>query len=258
MEKGHSTVKKVFTVIGNVIIWLFVIFAAVVTIFTFAARSSEDGVPAIGGTAILTVNTDSMAPTFSAGDIILGKKLLPEEQTALKVDDIITFDAGDLNGDGIRDLNSHRIVEITTDAAGNVAYRTNGDNTLGNDENPVKARNVICKYTGTRIPGVGKVLAYLQTPTGFLLVIVLPLILFFIYELIRFIRKFFELKGTDKSALTAAEEERIRQQAVEEYLRQQAGDAADKAEKVTEKAAEAVEEAAETVEEATDETPAEE
>ena len=102
MEKEKSTVKKVLSVIVNIIIWLFVIFSAAVTVFTFAAQSSEDGIPAIGGTAILTVSTDSMEPTFNVGDIIFGKKLAPEEQTSLKVGDVITFDAGDLDGDNIR------------------------------------------------------------------------------------------------------------------------------------------------------------
>ena len=240
MEKGHSTVKKVFTVIGNIIIWLFVIFAAVVTIFTFAARSSEDGVPSIGTTTILTVSTDSMSPEFKAGDIIIGQKLLPDEQVALQKGDVITYDAGDLDGNGSRDLNSHRIIEVIKGEDGNISYKTQGDNVLTPDPDPVDSENVICKYTGTKFAGLGSVLNFLQTPTGFLLVIVLPLVLFFIYELIRFIRKFIELRGGRKGDITPEEEERIRQQAIEEYLRSQAEAAAPAAEESAEEAAEEV------------------
>ena len=73
MAKENSTTKRVFSVIGNVIIWIFVAFAAVITVLTFAATSSEANVPTIAGKAILTVQTDSMKPTFNAGDIIIGE-----------------------------------------------------------------------------------------------------------------------------------------------------------------------------------------
>ena len=225
MEKEKSTVKKVISVIVNVLIWLFVIFSAAITVLTFAAQSSEDGVPSIAGKAILTVSTDSMSPTFESGDIIIGQKLLPDETKALEAGEIITFDAGDLDGDNIRDINTHRIVEVVKDGD-KISYITRGDNkvkNLKNDENPVKPENIIAKYDEnakwSRFKGVGKILAFLQTSKGFLFVVVLPLILLFLYELIKFIRKFFEAKGNAKAELTAEEEERIRQQAVEEYLR---------------------------------------
>lgn len=224
MEKSSKTAKKVFSVIGNVIIWLFVIFAAVVTVFTFAAQSSEDGIPSIGGKAILPVKTDSMSPTFNKGDIIIGRKLSSDEKVALKENDVVTFDAGDLDGNGIRDFNTHRISEVVKGDDGKVTYITMGDKLKVPDKDPVDAQNVVCKYTGTRIRGVGKVLSFLQEPKGFLCCVVLPLILLFIFELFRFIRRYIEVKGGDKAQITAEDEERIRKQAVEEYLRAQ-GDA---------------------------------
>ena len=266
MEKGKGTVKRVFTAIGNVIIWLFVIFAAVITVFTFAAQSSEDGIPAIGSTAVLTVSTDSMVPTFDVGDIIFGKKLAPEEQTSLKVGDVITFDAGDIDGDNIRDFNTHRIVEVMKDDNGGVSYMTKGDNKLALiDKKPVPSQNVICRYTGKRLKGVGKVIAFLQTSKGFLFCVVLPLILLFIFELLKFVRKFLEVKG-GKQKLSAEDEARIRQQAVEEYLRSQGGAAAvataasaESAPVEPVKEAEAPAEEPETpAEDAVEETPAEE
>ena len=220
MESQKTNSKKVWSIIGNVFIWLFILFAVVVTILAFASQSSEDGVPAIGGRAILTVQTPSMEPTFKVGDIIIGRKLTTEEQKALKVDDIITYDAGDLDGDGRRDLNSHRIIEVKNEN-GIVTYITKGDNNKLEDATPVRAENVICQYTGTRLKGVGKVLDFLQQPTGFLVAVVLPLVAFFIFELISFIRKFLQVKNAGKKQISAADEELIKQKAIEEYLRQQ-------------------------------------
>ena len=134
-----------------------------------------------------------------------------------------------------------------------------GDNRKVRDENPVKSDNVIAKYTGTRFKGVGKVLAFLQTPKGFLYVIVLPLILLFLYELIKFIRKLLEAKGGNSAGITAADAELIRRQAVEEYLRSQGAAPATEApaaeESAVEETAEAPKEEAVAAEEPAAEVP---
>ena len=248
-----STAKKVLRIVGNVLIWIFIVFAALVTVLAFAAQSSSDGIPSIFGRSVLTIQSDSMSPTFNAGDIIIGKKLAPEEIRDLKVDDVITFKA-DLDGDGQAELNTHRIVEVQG-TADSPSFVTRGDNNIGNDS-PVDFNYVVCKWTGTRIPGLGKVLDFLQTSTGFLVVIVIPLVIFFIYELIVFIRKFLKVKNAGKKQITAADEEAIKQKAIEEYLKaQQQSD--DKAEEVKAEAEEAAEEvkaeATEAVEEAVEE-----
>ncbi len=217
MGKENSTLKKVLSIIGNVIIWVFVAFSVVITILTFASQSSEDGLPSVGSITILTVSSDSMYPTFEKGDIIIGKKVSSEDKAKLKKGDVITYDAGDIDGDKRNDFNTHRIVEITTED-GVTSYTTKGDNNKF-DDNPVNSENVVCKYTGTRIKGVGKVLNFLQTPKGFLVCVVLPLILLFMYELIRFIRKLLEVRSKGESEITEEDKELIRQQAIEEYLR---------------------------------------
>ena len=229
MENEKKSAKKVLSVIGNILIWLFVAFSVVVTILAFAAQASPDGLPTISGKAILTVQTPSMKPVFDVGDIIIGRKLTEEEKTVLNVGDIITFNAGDLNGDGKEDLNTHRIKEVIKDEAGFVTYTTKGDNNAIEDNAKVRAENVVCIYTGTRIAKLGTFLNFLQQPTGFLVVIVLPLLAFFIFELIRFIRKFIQVKNADKPKITAEEEELIKQKAIEEYLRSQQKAAEDEA-----------------------------
>ena len=222
MESKKSNAKKVLGIIGNVLVWIFVVFAVVVTVLAFAAQANADGIPSIGGKAILTVQTPSMEPTFKVGDIIIGTKLSTEEMRELKVGDIITYAAGDLDGDGVRDLNTHRIVEVITGENGEVSYRTKGDGNAVADGTPVSWQYVICKCAEKdRIPALGSVLNFLQQPTGFLVVVVLPLVLFFVYELVVFFRKLYEVKNSGKKQITAADEELIRQRAVEEYIRQQ-------------------------------------
>lgn len=220
--------KKILKTIINVFIWIFVVFSVFMTILAFAAQSNSDGIPAIGGKSFLTVATDSMSPTFSSGDLIIGQMLTAAEKENLQKGDIITF-YSDLDGNGTNEINSHRIVDIIYDEDGHVvSYVTRGDNketNTQNDKNPVAWQFVICKYTGTRIAKVGGFLSFLQTPKGFLIVIVLPLILFFLYEIYNFIITLMGVKNLGKKQITAADEALIKQKAIEEYLAQQAAQA---------------------------------
>lgn len=220
MENQKSTAKKVVTVIVNILIWVFIAFAVIVTILTFAAQSNSNGIPSIGGKTILTVQTSSMEPVIMQGDIIIGRKLTTKEQKTLKVGDVITFNAGDLTGDGVADINTHKIIEVN-DKNGEISYVTKGENREVADETPVKSQDVICIYEGTRFAKLGRVLDYLSKPQGFLVVIVLPLVLFFLYELVAFVRKVIQVKTAGTKQITEADEELIRQKAVEEYIKAQ-------------------------------------
>ena len=235
--------KKILKTVGNVLLWLFVAFALVVTILAFAAQRSVDGVPSIGGKCYMTVLSDSMnakkttdsavleqlagykVKGFKKGDLIIGKKLTGVQKLDLKVGDVISY-LTDIDGDGQEnEINSHRIVEILYDANGEIeSYVTQGDNREMSTvpDAPIKWQYVIAKYTGTRIPGLGGFLGFLQKPTGFLVIIVLPLVLFFLYEVFVFIKTFISIKNSGKKVISTADEELIKQKAVEEYLRQQA------------------------------------
>ncbi len=227
--------KKVLKIVLNVFIWIFVVFSLFMTILALAAQSNADGVPAIGGKCFLTVASPSMSPTFDKGDLIFGEMLDAEEKISLKEKDVITFYA-DLDGNGSTELNSHRIVGINYDVNGNVeSYVTRGDNEQTNptaDEDPVKWQYVIAKWNGKKIANVGSFMSFLQSPKGFLLLIVLPLVLFFLYELYVFIKTLLGMKKQKEAivvqtGITAEEEEAIKQKAIEEYLKQQQNGGAD-------------------------------
>ena len=219
--------KKILKTALNVVIWLFVIFSMIMTVLALAAQSNADGVPSLGGKCFLTVASNSMSPTFDEGDLLVSDMLTDDEKMSLKVGEVITFYA-DLDGNGSTELNSHRIVSINYDDSGKVvSYVTKGDNEKTNmveDKEPVKWQSVIAKWNEKdMVAGVGGFLAFLQTPKGFLIVIVFPLAVFFLYELCVFIKTLLTLKKKDGAAakLTAEEEEAIKKKAIEEYLMQQ-------------------------------------
>ena len=217
---GNPTVKKVLKITGNVVIWLIVAFAVVTTIFAFAARNGENGLPTIGKKCYLTVQSPSMEPAFKQGDLIICRSLAgTRDGFALKEGDVITFRTI-INGESA--LNTHRINEVIDLGGGSVQYRTKGDNNSMEDTRLVSPSDVVAVWTGHKLAGVGKMVNFLQTRLGFGLCIVLPMLLFFVYEVYRFIVAMIAVKNTGKKQITAADEELIKQKAVEEYLRQQA------------------------------------
>lgn len=214
---------KVLKVIGNVLIWIFVVFAVVITVLVFASQNDADGVPSLGGKSVINVLTNSMEPTINTGDIIIGQRLIgDEEKQGLKVDDVVTFK---FQKEGRTEFNTHRIIEVRTDSTGAVSqYITKGDNKEANVANvteTVSYRDVVAVWTGTRFAKLGTFLNFLQTSTGFLVVIVIPLVLFFLYELFRFFMALRSVRKSGKKEITAADEEEIKRKAIEEYLRQQ-------------------------------------
>ena len=219
--------KKVLKTVLNVFIWIFVIFSLLMTILALAAQSNADGVPSLGGKCFLTVASDSMAPTFERGDLLISDMLSNEEKLSLNVNEVITFYA-DLDGNGTTELNSHRITAVNYDSNGAVvSYTTKGDNPKTNmaEDAPVSWQLVIARWNQEdMIPNVGNFLSFLQTPKGFLVTIVLPLIIFFLYEVFVFVKTLLTVKKKKEEEapkLTAEEEEAIKKKAIEEYLRQQ-------------------------------------
>lgn len=216
--------KKILSIVFNTLIWLFVIFSLVITILVFSAQGSKDGVPSVFGKSLITITTDSMEPTYKAGDLVFMEKLDDDGKYALKPGEIITFHAPiDIDGDGmVGDINTHRIESIN----GNV-FVTKGDHNLiadneGSNAYTVHISDIIGKCEeDSKIGGVGNVISFLRSSLGFFLCIVLPLILFFLYELYNFITILVTERAKKASAVSAESEEEIKRRAVEEYLAKQ-------------------------------------
>lgn len=239
--RTKGNLKKTGGIILNVILWIFVIFCVLVTVVAFSANGNAKGVPTVGGKCFLNVQTGSMDASlpewvpegkpagFSAGSMIVGEYIADsaEKIDALEAGDVITFE-WDITGEGRiqpGESNTHRIVSIERNASGMiVSVKTQGDNTeysKGQTET-VSRSAIIAKYTGTKIAGLGAVMTFLSSRLGFGLCILLPLLLFFVYEIIVFVRAVMKVRGEDKKLISAEDEEMIRRAAVEEYIRRQA------------------------------------
>ena len=215
-----SNVKKIINTIVDVIVILILIVSILVVVLSLTTKSS--GVPNLFGYAPLSVESYSMEDTFNKGDLIICE-VTNDIGYEYEVGDIVTFP---IDIKGIQAYNTHRIVEVIEDD-GITYYKTKGDNQETNpvpDEEFQTSSSIVAKYTGKKISGVGKVFGFIRTQFGFFLCVLLPMILFFIYEAIRVILNI--IAYNKEKAIVAANEavqnseltEEQKKKAIEEYL----------------------------------------
>ncbi len=216
----NKILKRIINIIIDIVIILIILISVLIVILSVSSKSS--GVPNIFGYAPLSVQSDSMEDAIMENDVIFSKVSESFSQK-YEVGDVVTFPI-EINGTST--FNTHRIIEVISDE-GTIYYRTKGDNTPEADEKLQTARSIVAKWTGTRIPGVGGFLSFIRTQLGFFLVILLPMMIFFVYEAIRVILNIIaynKAKATEEAAEAVANAELTeeqKQRAIAEYLAQQ-------------------------------------
>lgn len=199
--------KKGLHIAVNLLLWVLIVIIAFFAIVTFSRRGSGNVMRLFGYTP-MTVLSDSMSPTFHKDDLILVRQGDP---TAYEEGDIISFWTVI---DNQRVINTHRIASVFRQGD-IVQYTTRGDANQTNDQYLVSPADVIGAYA-LSVPLMGGVLAFLSTGTGFLVVIVLPILAFFLYQLYRFILLLLDIKRqTVIEATKAAMEELERERAAQ-------------------------------------------
>jgi len=173
--------SKLGSIIVNVFLVLCIVFAIFCTYTAYVSKAGN-GVPSLFGLEPFAVQTDSMAPFFEAGDLVIDTKV--KSYSDLKVGDVITFWTI-INGQKV--LNTHRIVGITGDAETYFWFETKGDANDVADTTGVHQADIVGVYK-THIKNVGSLLDFLQTGKGFLICLVVPMAIFFVYELITFMK----------------------------------------------------------------------
>lgn len=214
--KRSKTINRVINILLVVVIAL----AAVCTFVSFVS-SSGNGVPNILGVQLLSIQTDSMYPELKAGDLAIDGPV--KDASKLRPGEIITYWTVI---DGERVLNTHRIVNIF-DGGDYLIFETKGDNNTSVDPLTVHESEIIGKYK-FHIGGLGKAFDYLQTPTGFFLVVLLPVLLFFIFNLVQFFRALFEYQGV-KNRIKFEQERGVTEELIAQQMQETAKLEADRA-----------------------------
>ncbi|MFC7131988.1 MULTISPECIES: signal peptidase I [Salinibaculum] len=160
-SSGRSTLRRVLTVLG-----LVVLVAALVPFLVFAVPQ------VVGADHGFVILSGSMEPSVSPGDVVI-----VDASAAIAVGDVITFD----NGNEIP--TTHRVVGVVDGQ-----YVTKGDANENADAQPVDPSNVLGEVTVT-IPLVGHVILWVNTPTGYVALVVVPLVLLLANELYMWARR---------------------------------------------------------------------
>ena len=183
----ESVGKRILNTVVNVVLVVAIALAALCTYTSYVA-SSGNGVPSILGIRMFSIQTESMYPVLMPGDLIFDTAV--KDAGELRNGDIITYWTV-INGERV--LNTHRIEQIY-DGGGYLIFSTKGDNNTTADPLTVHESEVVGKYS-FRVESLGKVFDYLQTSTGFLIVVVVPVFLFFLFHLVQFFRVLFEYQN---------------------------------------------------------------
>lgn len=177
-NKQETTMKhKIMTAIGTVLCIILVPILIINCTLIIKSFTNKDEVPNIGGTFPLIVLTDSMYPEIHSGDLIICEQ---EDADKIEKGDIIAFFDPAGNGTSIV---THRVIEVIEED-GKISYRTKGDANNTEDKLAVPSEDLVGVYN-MRIPGVGNIAIFMQSSTGLIVCVVLPIILLVAYDMIR-------------------------------------------------------------------------
>ena len=259
-KKGVKIAKTILNVVINVMIVIVLIFSVLVATLALTSKSN-DGVSNIFGYSFHSIMTDSMVGgndkyeggSYNVGDLVIGRVTNADVHAVYEVGDIVVFKTADPD----RPLLAHRIVSIGTNENGVRTYTTKGDNAPAIDPTPLVASSIyaVCytsDYHGAVIPALGGVISKLQTSTGFFFFILLPMIIFFIYEIIRVVLNVIDFKNS-KAKEEREQSEEDRKAEIDAAVKA----ALEAAGKTSGDAAEAKDEAADEISAADGEAPAE-
>lgn len=208
---------KAWKVIRSIFVWLMVVFAVGMMVFTVISVSTFDRADRkLFGYKAFIVLSDSMSKTdFNAGDLVLVKEVDP---ATLQEGDIIAYTSQNTTSYG--ETVTHKIRSLTTDASGEPGFITYGTTTDTDDETVVTYPYVLGKYS-SHIPKVGTFFQFLKSTPGYIVCILVPFLVLILLEGVRCIRLFRKYKAEqqaelqterDKIAADRAETQRMMQE----------------------------------------------
>lgn len=190
---------KALKIIRNIAVWLLVVVAVFMMIFTVISVLTFDKADrSLFGYKAFIVLSDSMSKTdFSAGDLVLAKEVDP---STLKEGDIISYTSQ--NSENYGQIVTHKIRRLTTAENGEPGFVTYGTSTDTDDENIVTYPYVVGKYSGS-IPKIGAFFNFLKTTPGYIICILMPFMLLIIIEGIHCVGLFRQYKREQQSEIDA-------------------------------------------------------
>jgi len=232
--KFKTIAKKVL----NIAFWVLLALIFIYALMAIFSKQENNRMSFFGITS-LSVQSDSMAPTFDEGDLIFVKSNFDPHE--LEVGDVVTYEDYMVTDEGTIDYyNTHRITAI--DKSNDTwRFTTQGDNVDQPDARQILEGEIVAVWTGTAWGSFGSfadsMVGFVKSPTGFFIVLVIPAVAFLVYEVVRFVKiyaEYNEQKHAKERVMSheqaiAAAKEQLRREAMEEAKRQSEEEKKDKA-----------------------------
>ena len=167
MKKTAAKILKILSYVLTAAIVVFIIAVLIVKI--------TGGVPSIFGYNVFVVITPSMSPEIEVGDVIISRLYKPGDP--LEVGQVVTYQGS--SGSFAGKLVTHRVISVT-ETAGRLDIVTKG---IANDtaDPPITGEDVVSVmvHKSAVLTFIHRIL---ETPAGFILLYILPVVLFIILE----------------------------------------------------------------------------
>lgn len=153
-------------------------FMAILVVLYFVVTLSFTFVPLLNKYDSFSIQTGSMEPIISIGDVVITKQTAPRD---LEVGDITAFYT-DINNDGISEVVVHYIDEINLSDS-TFTFKTKPHISDEQDSWTIEEDDIIGVYQAN-VPYIGKVLLFLQSWIGKVVLLMDVLIISIIYDAI--------------------------------------------------------------------------
>jgi len=186
IQRLLKTIYYIITIIVCIIVFLLLYY---IITSQFHAKD-EDYKP---GFSIYTIVSPSMTPVINVYDVVVNVKVTSPAD--IQVGDIITYKSAAANSEGM--TITHRVIEVAQLPDGTYEYMTQGDNNSKPDSLYVTFDNVIGKEI-VIIPALGRLQFLIANQKGWLVLLLIPVLIYLIKEMVKLIDLFHLRKKVDK------------------------------------------------------------
>lgn len=226
MTKKPFNAMKILKIIGLVVFYTIILFLLIFSLSTLTVKS-QDNIPNILGKGFLSVDAkaDSMVgenkDSFNPGDLVFVKVIKKKDRKNLDLKDLYEKGAVITFYDySIKSFNTHRIVEYHYNEETKVAsVRTQGDNKPEMDMEYLGSDRILGIYT-SHIGGLGKPIAFMQTPLGFGVIVLVPMLVLLLFQGYKLIKNVYVVKEAKLKENLEIDSEEQKRRIREEVLKE--------------------------------------
>lgn len=215
---NNRIVKTVLKVLSWIVLIFLILLATILIYYVVSSKIYEaKGKKYEPLISLYTIISPSMEPNINVYDVVLTKRVKPDE---IKEGDVITFISSSTLGEGL--TITHRVKSVIK-TEGDIKFRTQGDNNPIPDSALVTSNNLLGKVVFT-IPFLGYIQFMLQSKSGWLFFLLIPAIIVVIYDVVKVIklsnvkqRLNETLKEEEKDEVLVEKQEKLKEELKEKF-----------------------------------------